>query len=99
MSAVSEGPCSPRDHAASSSVSFADPTRHGTHLPHDSLRKNLTAFSAMSSMHARSSQTTTAPEPTVEPAFCIAAQSIGKSRDVAGKYPAAGPDGANALIV
>ena len=49
---------------SSMSTSLAEPMRHGTHLPHDSLRKKRTELSAMSSMQARSSQTTIAPEPT-----------------------------------
>ena len=53
-----------RPRRSSMSASFCEPMRHGTHLPHDSLRKKRTALSAMSSMQARSSQTTIAPEPT-----------------------------------
>ena len=61
------------------------PARQGTHLPHDSLRKKRTELSAMSSMQARSSQTTMAPEPTVAPAFVIAFQSSGRSIIDAGR--------------
>src|SRR5947209_7457696 len=35
-------------------TSFCEPVRHGTHLPHDSLRKNPTQLSACSTMLARS---------------------------------------------
>ena len=61
-------PRRPFVHSVSMSASFGEPVRHGTHLPHDSLRKKRTELSAMSSMQARSSQTTIAPEPTVAPA-------------------------------
>ena len=67
------------------SAILVEPVRHGTHLPHDSLRKKRTEFSAMSSMQARSSQTTIAPEPTVEPAAVIAFQSSGRSSIDAGR--------------
>ena len=76
---MSCGPRRPLVHAVRISVSFADPVRHGTHLPQDSLRKNRTEFNAMSSMHARSSQTMMAPDPTVAPAWDIAFQSSGRS--------------------
>src|SRR6266705_2694954 len=57
------------------STSLALPTRHGTHLPHDSLRKNRTLLRAMSSMQVPSAHTTMAPEPSIEPAFCSEAKS------------------------
>src|SRR5262245_10804881 len=61
------------------STAFCDPTRQGTHLPHDSLRKNLTTFVASASMSVPSAMTTSAPEPSIEPAFCNAAKSSGTS--------------------
>src|SRR3954466_14669870 len=91
---MSFAPRRPIVHSAIISASFIEPVRHGTHLPHDSLRKNRTELSAMSSMHARSSHTTIAPEPTVAPAAVIAFQSSGRSSIDAGRYPPAGPDGA-----
>src|SRR5262245_28083267 len=91
---MSFGPRRPFVHSVSISAIFVEPVRHGTHLPHDSLRKNRTEFSAMSSMHARSSHTTMAPEPTVAPAAVMAFQSRGRSSIDAGRYPPAGPDGA-----
>src|SRR5580704_1533688 len=57
----------PCDHAVRMSTIFCDPIRHGTHFPHDSLRKNVHAFSAMSSMQVPSAHTTIAPEPSIDP--------------------------------
>src|SRR5262249_22208255 len=52
----------PRPWAISFSTStiLAEPTRQGTHLPHDSFLKKRTALSAMSSMQAWSLHTTMA---------------------------------------
>src|ERR1700760_4384185 len=80
------------------STSFCDPTRHGTHLPQDSLRKNCVELIAMSSMQRPSAHTTIAPDPTIEPASASALKSSGKSTIEAGKYPDDGPDGANPTI-
>jgi len=55
------------------------PTRQGTHLPHDSFLKKRWAFSAMSSMHVPSAQTTIAPEPSIEPAWSSALKSSATS--------------------
>ena len=59
--------------------SSASPTRQGTHLPQDSLRKKRTALSAMSSMQRPSAQTTMAPEPSMEPAAASDLKSSGRS--------------------
>src|SRR6202521_5095832 len=79
------------------STIFCEPTRHGTHFPHDSLRKNFTAFSAMSSIQRPSAQTTMAPEPSMEPAAAIDLKSSLASSMDAGRYPEDGPDGAHAF--
>ncbi len=76
-------------------TSFCEPTRHGTHLPQDSLRKNRTEFKAMSSMQRLSAHTTIAPEPTMDPASATTLKSSGRSSMLAGKYPEEGPEGAN----
>ncbi len=47
---------------------FIDPTRHGTHFPHDSLRKKRSTFVAAASRSVPSAMTTSAPEPSIEPA-------------------------------
>src|SRR5579862_1045816 len=73
---------------------FCDPTRQGTHLPQDSLRKKRTALRAMSSMHRPSAHTTMAPEPTIEPAAATALKSRGRLTISAGRYPDEGPEGA-----
>src|ERR1700687_581290 len=57
------------------STIFCEPIRHGTHFPHDSLRKNFTAFKAISSMQRPSAQTTIAPEPSIEPMAASDSQS------------------------
>src|SRR4051812_21726712 len=67
------------------STIFCVPTRHGTHLPQLSLRKNRIAFNAMSSMHVPSAQAITALDPTMDPAFESAPHSIGVSAILAGR--------------
>src|ERR1039457_6334407 len=96
---LSSGWDSPDDQADRMVTNFCEPTRHGTHLPHDSLRKKRTEFKAMSSMQRLSAQTTMAPEPTIEPASATALKSKGKSSIEAGRYPEDGPEGANASRV
>ena len=80
--------------ASSISTIFWVPMRQGTHLPQDSLRKKRTELKAMSNMQARLVQTTTAPEPTMEPNLDSVAQSSGVSSMDAGRYPDEGPEGA-----
>src|SRR5271168_975298 len=77
------------------STNFCEPTRQGTHLPHDSLRKNCVEFRAMSSMQRSSAHTTSAPEPSIEPASASDLKSSRTSAMDAGKYPEDGPEGAN----
>src|SRR5271155_1835348 len=77
------------------STNFCEPTRQGTHLPQDSLRKNCVEFSAMSSMQRSSAHTTRAPEPSIEPASASDLKSNRTSAMDAGKYPEDGPEGAN----
>ena len=68
------------------STIFCDPIRHGTHFPHDSLRKNFTAFSAMSSMQRPSAQTTIAqPDPSIDPMAASDLKSSRTSTSDAGK--------------
>src|SRR5271156_5202055 len=81
------------------STNFCEPTRQGTHLPQDSLRKNCVEFSAMSSMQRSSAHTTRAPEPSIEPASANDLKSNRTSAMDAGKYPEDGPDGANPFSV
>ncbi len=73
------------------STIFCEPMRQGTHLPQDSLRKNFTAFSAMSSMQRPSAHTTIAPEPSMEPMAASDLKSSRTSTFEAGKYPDDGP--------
>src|ERR1700693_1860970 len=51
----------------------------------------------MSSMHVVSSQTTIAPDPSIEPASASALKSSRTSTIDAGKYPDDGPEGATAF--
>src|ERR1700691_4026654 len=67
------------------STNFCDPTRHGTHLPQDSLRKNCVEFNAISSMQRSSAHTTSAPEPSIEPASASDLKSSRTSAMDAGK--------------
>src|SRR3984957_1890016 len=97
ISAMSAGEPLPRVQPVRISTIFCEPIRQGTHLPHDSLRKNFTAFSAMSSMQRPSAQTTMAPEPSMDPMAASDLKSSRTSTCDAGKYPDDGPDGANAF--
>ena len=47
--------------------SWVVPTRHGTHLPHDSSRQKSMKYLATSTMHDVSSMTIMPPEPMNEP--------------------------------
>ena len=58
---------SPRVIASSSSHSWDVPTRHGTHLPHDSSRQKSMKYFATSTMQLVSSMTIIPPEPMNEP--------------------------------
>ena len=58
---------------------MAEPTRHGTHLPHDSLRKNRSTFVPAASRSVPAAITITAPEPSIEPASWSGFQSSGTS--------------------
>src|SRR3954463_15715594 len=95
-SGIWSGENCPWVHTVSMSTIFCVPKRHGTHLPQLSLRKNLIAFSAMSSMHVLSAHAITALEPTIDPALANAPHSMGKSAALAGRNPEEGPLGAKA---
>ena len=47
---------------------MVDPTRQGTHLPQDSSRKKRSTFVAAASRSVPSAITTSAPEPSIDPA-------------------------------
>src|SRR5205823_3626419 len=57
------------------------PTRHGTHWPHDSSRKNLAIRRSTASRSAVSSNAITTPDPRVAPAARVASNVSGRSRD------------------
>src|SRR5262249_13681567 len=56
-----------------------EPTRQGTHLPHDSSRKNRSTFVAAANRSVPSAITTSPPEPSIDPASPSAARSSGTS--------------------
>ncbi len=58
---------------------MAEPTRHGTHLPQDSLRKKRSTFVAAASRSVPSAMTTSAPEPSIDPAAASVLKSSGTS--------------------
>ena len=58
---------------------FVDPTRHGTHLPQDSSRKNRSTLVAAASRSVPSAMTTIAPEPSMDPAACSVPKSSSTS--------------------
>ena len=58
---------------------FVEPTRHGTHLPQDSSRKNRSTLTAAASRSVPSAMTTIAPEPSMDPAACSVPKSSSTS--------------------
>src|SRR5260221_10813843 len=92
------------------STIFCEPTRQGTHLPQDSLRKKRVKFNAPSTIDRPSASTMIAPEPIVAPAAEIGffacppavsfGKSIGRARDPSapGRNPHERPHRAHALI-
>jgi hypothetical protein len=79
-------------------TAFSEPIRHGTHLPHDSLRKKRTTFVASSSMSVPSATTSTAPDPSMLPASSMGPKSRGVSAAAAGRKGALAPPGENAFM-
>ena len=78
---VVQPPAGPPDIASVSiACALVEPTRHGTHLPHDSSRKNRSVFVAAASRSVPSAITTTAPEPSIEPAAASVSKSSAASR-------------------
>ena len=60
---------------------MVDPTRHGTHLPQDSSRKKRSTFVAAASRSVPSAMTTSAPDPSIDPASRSEPKSSGTSSD------------------
>src|SRR4030043_234430 len=73
------------------SIIKGSPSRHGTHLPQDSLAQNLRKNSARSTIQVSVSITTMPPDPIMEPALVNDSKSIGKSNKLSGKQPPEGP--------
>src|ERR1700678_2752578 len=81
-------------HAESMATNFCEPTRQGTHFPHDSFLKNCVVFRAISNMQRSSAKTTKAPDPNIDPASASDLKSSRTSTIEAGKKPDEGPEGA-----
>jgi len=73
------------------SSSRMPPTRHGTHLPHDSAVANWRKYLANSTMQVSSSTTIMPPEPIVAPAAVSESKSTGVFSAEAGRQPPRGP--------
>ena len=58
---------------------LVEPTRHGTHLPQDSSRKKRSTLVAAASRSVPSAITTSAPEPSIDPASGSEPKSSGTS--------------------
>src|SRR5215471_8651879 len=93
----SSGPPHPSLQPVRMSTIFCERTRQGTHLPHDSLRKNRAQFRAISNIHLPSAHTTIAAEPSMEPVLDIDLKSRATSIIDPGKNPEAAPEGAHAF--
>ncbi len=63
----------------SSSCALVEPTRQGTHLPHDSLRKKRSTLVEAASRSVPSASTTRAPEPSMVPASASVPKSSARS--------------------
>ena len=78
-SPTSPGPPPSASRSVSIRWALLEPTRQGTHLPHDSSRKNRSTFVAAASRSVPSAITTSAPDPSIEPALARSAKSSGTS--------------------
>src|SRR5262249_11429048 len=67
----------PATTSSRSATAFSLPTRHGTHLPQLSLRKKRVTLAARARRSVPLATTTSAPEPSIEPAACNVPKSIG----------------------
>ena len=71
------------------------PSRHGEHLPHDSLAKKRTRRWQAFTASVLSSMTMMAPEPSIDPAAPTSAASSGTSRCSSKNHGAEPPPGMN----
>ena len=65
--------------SSSMACALCEPTRHGTHLPHDSLRKKRSTLVPAASRSVPSATATRAPEPSIEPFSASGSKSSGTS--------------------
>src|SRR4030042_1736823 len=73
------------------------PSRHGTHLPHDSSVRKSRKYLATSTIQVCSSMTIIPPEPIIEPALVSSSKSTFTSSSSAGRHPPDGPPVCTAL--
>src|SRR5574341_1667170 len=67
------------------------PSRHGEHLPHDSVERNLRKYFATSIMQVSSSITIMPPEPMMAPTLGSSSKSTSVSKYCGGMHPPDGP--------
>src|SRR3989304_3509622 len=63
------------------------PSRHGTHLPHDSSVRKLRKYLATSTIQVSSSITIIPPDPIIDPALVSSSKPTGKSNRSSGRHP------------
>src|SRR5208282_3084044 len=73
------GAAAARQQVAENPVRLAGADPAGTHLPQDSFRKNRSTFVAAASRSVPSASTTSAPEPSIDPARASKSKSSGTS--------------------
>src|SRR4030042_200368 len=73
------------------------PSRHGTHLPHDSSARKSRKYLATSTIQVSSSITIIPPEPIIEPALVSSSKSTFISNCSSGIHPPDGPPVCTAL--
>ncbi|MBA7569589.1 hypothetical protein ES708_11330 [subsurface metagenome] len=79
------------------SLILPNPSRQGTHLPHDSPLRNSIKYLAISTIQVSSSITIMPPEPIIEPSLVSSSKSTGVSRYCSGMQPPEGPPVCTAL--
>ena len=90
-SAAGSRSCGPATSRCSASSWRTVPTRHGTHWPHDSSRKNRAIRSTMSTRSTASLNAITTPEPSVYPPARASSNVSGMSRSSGVTNPPAAP--------
>src|SRR5665811_989094 len=73
------------------------PSRHGTHLPHDSSARKSRKYLATSTMQVSSSITIMPPEPIMDPTLVSSSKPTSRSSNSSGMQPPDGPPVCTAL--